>query len=495
MASINSFFDLRNITNNCTWCTASNQNDTTEESLISTGLRTGISAYYCFIIVASVTCNTALITIIATAKQLRTMSHLFIVNLAISNLFTSLLYLPFDVEKHLRGGFFPHGQFLCGVYQLSFMLSLPLSTINLLLLTLESFITIAYPYKRARLVNRRNVTIIVMLAYLYAFTYTLFPVLQHQQHSVVVDKENGICYVKFSLTYIYYFVVINLFVPLTVIIILNLIIFNIANNHTKQIRSFHTVTGVVDRPLYTPTTQRTGAEYTEMMQPSEVFLPDGSPTPNYNKERRISFNPDILPNIEPPSKFNALSSDATSKTEVNGSQQRGHSIISKITPSFLQTKRYSVDSYSSSDGTTSSTIQINKERRNSQPPTFVCNIKAAKRIALLVGECIFCWLFYIIIVFINISGKWKDPTWNPILTQIGMMINCSTLFLNPLVYGLMNPKVRAVVIETSVFIIRGCRRENKFSAPYQTSESNNARRRFSSQVESVLRKMTFSSDS
>ena len=31
------------------------------------------------------------------------MSHLFIVNLAVSNLLTTLLYVPFDVEKNLKG--------------------------------------------------------------------------------------------------------------------------------------------------------------------------------------------------------------------------------------------------------------------------------------------------------------------------------------------------------------------------------------------------------
>ena len=102
MAFISSFVDLINITNNCTWCTTSNTTETTEGPHISTGMRTGISVYYCFVIVASVICNTALIAIIREYKRLHTMTHLFIVNLAVSNLLTSLLYVPFDVEKNLK---------------------------------------------------------------------------------------------------------------------------------------------------------------------------------------------------------------------------------------------------------------------------------------------------------------------------------------------------------------------------------------------------------
>ena len=86
-----------------------------------------------------------------------------------------------------------------------------------------------------------------------------------------------------------------------------------------------------------------------------------------------------------------------------------------------------------------------KKHKKESTLTFVCNIKAAKRIALLVGECIFCWLFYIVVVFINISDSGKGGNWNRILTKVGMMMNCSTLFLNPVVAGLLNPNVRKIV--------------------------------------------------
>jgi len=73
---------------------------------------------------------------------------------------------------------------------------------------------------------------------------------------------------------------------------------------------------------------------------------------------------------------------------------------------------------------------------------FILNIKAAKRISLLVGECLFCWLIYDIIVLRNISGHYDK-----VVTQIGRCIMYSSLFLNPLVYGMYNPAIKKIVMK------------------------------------------------
>lgn len=232
-----------------------------------------------------------------------------------------------------------------------------------------------------------------MIAYTYAVVYTLFPVLRHREKSVV---PKPVCYVYASTTYIYYFVVINLFVPLLIIVVLNCVIFNIANRHTKQILSFNTP--VVRRSI------RTSVDMDSLVRPSSLI----SNQSNQSHEEQLLQN------------------------------KRASTVsYSESVFSFEQRKKARGNHSNSKGSKGSLTSRLSRA-------SFICNIKAAKRIALLVGECVFCWLFYIVVVLVNLSGNYSIT-----MTKVGNIINYSSLFLNALVYGLFNPKIREVVFRTS----------------------------------------------
>lgn len=364
----------------------------TDHSILSDWMRTSLCIYYSFVIVASLVCNVTLISIIAKLKKLHTISHLFIVNLAISNLLTSVIYLPFDVEEMVRGQgvhgkLFVHGKILCGIYKLSFMLSLPLSIINLLLLTIETFITIAFPYKRYRFIKPRNVAICLAVAYSYAILFTLFPVFRQPYTAIQINQS---CYIDTSNLYLYFFVVMNLFIPLCIIVVLNVWIFRIANKQAKKIQSFKIMVNEQASEVLTAGTESIGRSR--------------SSSPSNIGDDELKYT-----------------------TASNNNLRRVHS----------------------------------DERRRSCLPNvrsrrmFTLNIKAAKRIALLVGVCLFCWLFYDIIVLRNVAGYYSET-----ITRVGNVINYSSLFLNPLVYGMYNPQIRRLLFKTSCYYVCFCRHHN-----------------------------------
>ena len=70
------------------------------------------------------------------------------------------------------------------------------------------------------------------------------------------------------------------------------------------------------------------------------------------------------------------------------------------------------------------------------------NFKAAKRIALIVGVCIACWLSYIIVIATNfICGcNPRELTW------IANGINYLSTITNPLLYGLLNKSIHAEIL-------------------------------------------------
>ena len=101
------------------------------------------------IIVAAVIGNVMLISAIVSIRRLHSVLHVFIVNLAVSDLITALGTIPFDVEYMFRG-YFSHGKIACGIMQTVFLISLPSSVLSLALLTAERFIVVVYPCKIPR---------------------------------------------------------------------------------------------------------------------------------------------------------------------------------------------------------------------------------------------------------------------------------------------------------------------------------------------------------
>ena len=81
-------------------------------------------------------------------------------------------------------------------------------------------------------------------------------------------------------------------------------------------------------------------------------------------------------------------------------------------------------------------------RNNHKNNTASVNFRAAKIIMTLCGVCLFCWLTYIIMVLSNILCSVCHPRW---LTWSGNALNYSSIALNPILYGLLNTKIRTVL--------------------------------------------------
>jgi hypothetical protein len=77
---------------------------------------------------------------------------------------------------------------------------------------------------------------------------------------------------------------------------------------------------------------------------------------------------------------------------------------------------------------------------------------------VLFGVFLFCWLTFIVLVVWNILCRICHPRE---VTWTGNAINYSSVILNPLLYGLLNKKVRKVLWRryTVCLIKRTCRSE------------------------------------
>ena len=116
-----------------------------------------------------------------------------------------------------------------------------------------------------------------------------------------------------------------------------------------------------------------------------------------------------------------------------------------------------------------------RTRRKSklQIQAFKSNLKAAKRIALLVGLFCFCWLTYFLLVVTNVACGICHPRE---LTWVGNIINYSSTVTHPLLYGILNANIRREVIKKLQKLLGKCffqlsNKQNLSNTNYFVSEA------------------------
>lgn len=207
-----------------------------------------MGVYFIILSTLSLLCNAILIKTVALKRDLRNTTNLFMVSLAISDIFIALFVIPQDAI-FLLNGHHVGGEASCGVKEVFFFLSLPASVMNLLLLTIEKCIKILSPRWYSKIFNRVNNFIILTVIWTYIGLVALFPIyFAHVLGNIAVFVEFGVCWLQFPLFYIYFQLFANFFVPSFIILLLNFIIFGVAKRHYKIIFKQRVDTVAASRP-------------------------------------------------------------------------------------------------------------------------------------------------------------------------------------------------------------------------------------------------------
>ena len=148
-----------NESENATNSTASHpiQNSSVEFTITS-------SVIYVIIIIASLLWNTTVCVVILSTRSLRrSVNSRFILSLAVSDLMTTCLVMPFELELIISHEW-KHGVIMCNVWRTTYLLAVPTSILSLLALTVYLCRLLQDPldiYKASPLMTRRRATLVI----------------------------------------------------------------------------------------------------------------------------------------------------------------------------------------------------------------------------------------------------------------------------------------------------------------------------------------------
>ena len=188
------------------------------------------SIFYIIIIITSLLGNITVCVVIISTRSLRqSINSCFILSLAVSDLITTCLVMPFDLEQIISFGRWRHGEIMCNVWTTTYLIAVPTSILSLLALTVYRYRLLQEPldiYKASPLITRRRASIVVYCLWAYSMLFSLVPVFGW--NTLPGRVYNEYCNFNFSSTYSVLSSIINFVAPVVIASFLNCKMFCVA---------------------------------------------------------------------------------------------------------------------------------------------------------------------------------------------------------------------------------------------------------------------------
>ncbi|XP_048037775.1 trace amine-associated receptor 13c-like [Megalobrama amblycephala] len=191
--------------------------------------------YMCFSLLSAWTVFLNLLVIISIShfKKLHTPTNLIILSLAVADLLTGLIVMPLEAIKLIETCWY-FGETFCKLFMFIMGLLLSASLSNLVLIAVDRYVAVCHPLLYPQKITMTRMIIIVCFCWLFSSTYNIAIV-------VSISYRTEACYGECNVMLTFEWRVIDLIFsflfPCTLIIILHLRIFYVAQKQVKMINS------------------------------------------------------------------------------------------------------------------------------------------------------------------------------------------------------------------------------------------------------------------
>ncbi|EDO47155.1 predicted protein, partial [Nematostella vectensis] len=156
-------------------------------------------------------------------------TNYFILSLAVSDLITATLCVPFDVDQTITNWRWNHGSFACSVWTTVYLIAVPSSILSLLAVSVDRYKALRDPlnrFRQTRFMTRKKACIIIGLLWTYSLLFAILPEIGWRLYeNNVIDN---VCYFNTPREYSILNSFLNFVLPVLVMCVLYLQIYFIA---------------------------------------------------------------------------------------------------------------------------------------------------------------------------------------------------------------------------------------------------------------------------
>ena len=165
-----------------------------------------VTTCYISIAVVAVVGNVLVCFAILSNRSLRRKpTNLLLLSLAVSDLLTAAIAMPFDIESLFRQGGWKHGAVMCVAFLTVYLITVPTSILTLLAISVDRYQSLRDPlsrFRRAQFMTQRKALLVIGLIWLYCIIFAFLPImgwpfLKRGQEMIL----SAFCMVPFSKLY------------------------------------------------------------------------------------------------------------------------------------------------------------------------------------------------------------------------------------------------------------------------------------------------------
>ena len=189
-------------------------------------------------VVAAVGNSLVCYAILANRSLRNNPTNLFLFSLALSDLLTATLAMPFDIESIFLQFVWRHGKILCITFHTSFLITVPTSILTLLVISVDRYKTLSDPlgrFRRAQFMTPKRAVIVIVIVWVYCIFWASLPRMGWPW--LVKGRDaiyKGQCMVPYSKLYSTMNSFLNFVAPVIITCVFFIMIFLIARNHNKR---------------------------------------------------------------------------------------------------------------------------------------------------------------------------------------------------------------------------------------------------------------------
>ena len=183
------------------------------------------------ICVVGLIANMSILLVFITHRRLRTKINGFLVSLAVADLLLTGISLPLEIEWLIRSEFI-HGVAVCDLMYTIYFLTLTSSSLNLLVISIYRYFSIACPFFMKR-VTSFHVLLAIAVVWVYSGVTALLPLMGWRSAPSSTTKKA--CDYSFEFDFIVFVLTANWLIPAVFVFIFYGLIFRIARIHAIKI--------------------------------------------------------------------------------------------------------------------------------------------------------------------------------------------------------------------------------------------------------------------
>lgn len=223
------------VTSNVTTVVNTNETEEVDDNVAQKVI---IGSFLCLTIFLSLAGNILVCIAVFTDRRLKRLNNMFIVSLAVADLWVSLMVMTFAVVNDITGKWM-FGPVYCNIWISSDIMGSTASILNLCVISLDRYIHIRDPLKYARLMNWKKVAIAISLVWTISIILSFIPINVGWHRSADDDSvlPPDVCYLEISGTYAVVSSSISFYLPCIVMLALYCKLYMYAREQVRSINS------------------------------------------------------------------------------------------------------------------------------------------------------------------------------------------------------------------------------------------------------------------